>query len=67
MWRLLQPQALIRGSLGWARFPMVLVLTSDASNGLHRLVEELRGSDAQSQSLISHIQVSHMGCATNQA
>jgi len=48
-------QLLIQRSLAWARFPIALVLSTDASNTVHHLVERLRGNDMQA--LISHIQV----------
>ena len=48
--------ALIRRALPTARFPLALVLSTDASNTVHHLVEQLKG-DASSHSLVSEIKV----------
>ena len=49
-----QQISLVQRALSWARFPIALVLSTDASNTVYHLVEQLQAADAQ---LVSHIQV----------
>lgn len=50
-------QALIRRLLPSAHFPIALVLSTDTSNSVHRLVEELKGTSPEAHHLISEIKV----------
>jgi len=52
-----QQMVFLERALAWARFPIALVLSTDASSTVHHVVERFRGIHAQSQSLVSHIQV----------
>jgi DNA polymerase III delta prime subunit len=49
--------ALIRRALPSARFPLALILSSDASNTVHHVVESLRGADPTAHALVSEIKV----------
>ena len=52
-----QQIAIIRESLLSARFPIALVVSTDASSSVHHLVEQLRGPNARSQELVQEIKV----------